>query len=98
MQQISFKNESVQRIVMASMARRKQDISEAIRSESLDSIVAKALMDELREQVTNKTVKDDVRDLIGFDELWGATWRSYGTSGSIPESLIQAIEAKGKVA
>lgn len=98
MQQITFKNEAVQRIVMASMARRKQGISEALQTESVDSIVAKSLMDELREQVTAKTVQEDVRALVGFDELWGATWRSYGATGAIPESLVQAIEAKGKVA
>jgi hypothetical protein len=96
MQQITFKNESVQRIVLASLARRKQSISDALQSESVDSIVAKAVMDELREQVATNTVKEDVRNLVGFDELWGATWRKYGTHGSIPDSLVEALEAKGK--
>lgn len=97
-QQITFKNESIQRIVMASMAKRKQSISDALQSESVDSIVAKAVMDELREQVSTGVVQEDVRSLVGFDELWGATWRKYGNQGAIPESLIIAIEAKAKVA
>lgn len=88
-----FAHPSIERAVEALLKARKKTLAEALKSESIDSLVRSTLQESLQRQVAAGTIGDDVKSAVGYDEYFNTAWRQY-QAGTIPESIASELEAR----